>query len=178
VSILSIWHTAKGVSAGEDTGSALRAPAVKEVPGPMKPRTGNDVVDALLYAAHRVRNAADATLRDRGLSLQSYKLMRALEHSDHSMREVSEILHISPRTVTDMADGLETRGLISRGPHPLDRRVTLLHLTEDGGHQLAAAAALAEQSHNGALAGLTQQDQQVLRRLLDRVASAEEARTP
>ena len=63
----------------------------------MKPRTGNDVVDALLYAAHRVRNAADATLRDRGLSLQSYKLMRALEHSDHSMREVSEILHISPR---------------------------------------------------------------------------------
>ena len=144
----------------------------------MKPRTGNDVVDALLYAAHRVRNAADATLRDRGLSLQSYKLMRALEHSDHSMREVSEILHISPRTVTDMADGLEARGLISRGPHPMDRRVTLLHLTSEGGRQLAAAAALAEQSHNGAMASLSHQDQQVLRALLDRVASADEARTP
>jgi DNA-binding MarR family transcriptional regulator len=143
----------------------------------MKPRTGNDVIDALLYAAHRVRNAADATLRDRGLSLQSYKLMRALEHSDHSMREVSEILHISPRTVTDMADGLEARGLVTRGPHPMDRRVTLLHLTEEGGRQLASAAALAEQSHHGAMAGLSQQDQQTLRGLLDRVAPADEPKT-
>jgi DNA-binding MarR family transcriptional regulator len=144
----------------------------------MKPRTGNDVIDALLYAAHRVRNAADATLRDRGLSLQSYKLMRALEHSDHSMREVSEILHISPRTVTDMTDGLESRGLVTRGPHPVDRRVTLLHLTREGGRQLAAAAALAEQSHNGALSGLSRQDQQALRELLDRVAAVEEQKIP
>ncbi len=52
----------------------------------------------------------------------AYKLMRALEDSDQSMREVSEILHVSPRTVTDMIDSLEARGLVARGPHPADRR--------------------------------------------------------
>jgi DNA-binding MarR family transcriptional regulator len=136
----------------------------------MKPRTGNDAIDALLYAAHRVRCAADATLRESGLSLQSYKLMRALENSDRSMREVSEILHISPRTVTDMIDSLEARGMVSRGPHPADRRVTLLHLTADGSSQLAAAAAGAEQASSAAISGISQQDQQALRDLLDRVA--------
>jgi DNA-binding MarR family transcriptional regulator len=136
----------------------------------MKPQTGNDTIDALLYAAHRVRYAADARLRECGLSLQSYKLMRALEHSDRSMREISEILHISPRTVTDMIDSLEARALVARGPHPADRRVTLLHLTPEGSGQLAAAATGAEQASHAAISGLSTKDQQTLRGLLDQVA--------
>jgi DNA-binding MarR family transcriptional regulator len=136
----------------------------------MKPQTGSDVVDAILYAAHRIRTAADARLRQSGLSFPAYKLMRSLEHSDQSMREVSEILHVSPRTVTDMIDGLEARGLVARGPHPADRRVTLLRLTPDGRRQLAAAAALAEESHRAAISGLSPQHQQTLRDLLEQVA--------
>ncbi len=141
----------------------------------MKPQSGNDVVDALLYGAHRVRCAADARLRECGLSLQGYKLMRALEISDQSMREISEVLHISPRTVTDMIDGLEGRGLVARQPHPADRRVTLLHLTADGRHQLGAAAAGAEQASREAVADLSPRDQETLRRLLDRVAPVAQA---
>jgi DNA-binding MarR family transcriptional regulator len=136
----------------------------------MKPQTGHDVVDALLYAAHRVRNAADARLRERGLSLQGYKLMRGLENSDRSMREISEHLHVSPRTVTDMIDGLEARGLVARHAHPADRRVTLVHLTEAGRQQLAAATAGAERTARAAMEGLSEADQQTLRRLLDAVA--------
>jgi DNA-binding MarR family transcriptional regulator len=141
----------------------------------IKPKTGHDVVDALLYAAHRVRNAADARLRESGLSLQGYKLMRALEYSDLSMREISEALHISPRTVTDITDGLEARGLVTRLPHHADRRVTLVHLTETGRSQLAVAAAAAERNARAAVAGLTETEQRTLRRLLDRVAPAGEA---
>jgi DNA-binding MarR family transcriptional regulator len=146
----------------------------------MKPKTGHDVVDALLYAARRIRTSADASLREYGLSLPAYKLLRALENSDYSMREVSEILLVSPRTVTDMIDSLEGRGLVARGPHPADRRVTLLRLTPDGQRQLAAAAALAEQSHRAAMSALSPQDQQTLRELLDKVAPAagEAADTP
>ena len=141
----------------------------------MKPKTGHDVVDAVLYAAHRIRTRADASLREYGLSLPAYKLLRSLENSDQSMREVSEILHVSPRTVTDMIDSLSARGLVARGPHPADRRVTLLSLTPDGRRQLAAAAALAERSHSAAMSGLSSQDQQTLRRLLDQVAPADQA---
>jgi DNA-binding MarR family transcriptional regulator len=136
----------------------------------MKPKTGYEVVDAILYAAHRIRTAADARLRELGLSLPAYKLMRALEHSDQSMRRVSEILHVSPRTVTDMIDGMEGRGLVARGPHPADRRVTLLSLTPDGRALLAASAALADESHRAAISGLSPQDQRALRDLLDQVA--------
>jgi DNA-binding MarR family transcriptional regulator len=139
----------------------------------MKPKTGHDVVDAILHAARRIRTSADASLREYGLSLPAYKLLRALENSDYSMREVSEILLVSPRTVTDMIDSLEARGLVARGPHPADRRVTLLSLTPDGRRQLAAAAALAEQSHRAAMSALSPQDQQTLRGLLDKVAPAD-----
>lgn len=143
----------------------------------IKPRTGHDAVDALLYAAHRVRNAADARLREAGLSLQGYKLMRALEYSDVSMREISEALHISPRTVTDITDGLEARGLVTRLAHQADRRVTLVHLTEYGRQQLAVAAAGAERHARAAVAGLTEAEQQTLRGLLDRVEPAGEAQS-
>ena len=84
-------------------------------------------------------------------------------------------MHVSPRTVTDMIDGLEARGLVARGPHPADRRVTLLRLTPDGRRQLAAAAALAEQSHRAAMSALSPQDQDTLRGLLDQVAVDSEA---
>ncbi|HEY2638656.1 MAG TPA: MarR family transcriptional regulator [Streptosporangiaceae bacterium] len=138
----------------------------------MKPKTGYESVDAILYAARRIRTAADARLRESGLSLSAYQLMRALEDSDQSMREVSEILHVSPRTVTDMIDGLESRGLVARGPHPADRRVTLLRLTPDGRRQLAIAATLAQASDGAAISGLSTEEQQTLRYLLDRVAPA------
>ena len=141
--------------------------------GNIKPQTGHDVVDALLYAAHRVRNAADARLRERGLSLQGFKLMRALENSDLSMREISDALHVSPRTVTGMTDGLEARRLVARHAHPADRRVTLVHLTDEGREQLAAAAAGAERNARAAVSGLSAADQQTLRRLLDQIAPAD-----
>jgi DNA-binding MarR family transcriptional regulator len=141
--------------------------------GDLKPQTGHDVVDALLFAAHRVRNAADARLRERGLSLQGFKLMRVLENSDHSMRQISDALHVSPRTVTDMIDGLEARRLVARRAHPADRRVTLVHLTDKGREQLAAATAGAERTARAAVSGLSPTDQQTLRRLLDQIAPAD-----
>jgi DNA-binding MarR family transcriptional regulator len=141
----------------------------------MKPKTGYDVVDAILFASRRIRTSADAALRESGLSFSSYRLMRALEHSDQSMREVSDILQVSPRTVTDMIDGLEARRLVARLPHPADRRVTLLHLTTDGLRQLATAAALANESYRSAISGLSEPDRRTLRRLLDQVAPAAQA---
>jgi DNA-binding MarR family transcriptional regulator len=135
----------------------------------VRPQTGSDAVDAILYAAHRVRTAADAALREHGLSLSGLKLLTALAGGDRSMREISQVLHVSPRTVTDLIDGLETRGLVARGPHPSDRRITLLHLTDAGARELAAASACAERVAATAIGALDRHEQQTLRGLLDRV---------
>lgn len=142
----------------------------------MRPETGNDVVDAILYAAHRVRTTADAGLRDAGLSLPSYKLLKALADADRGMREISEVLHVSPRTVTDIIDGLEARGLVTRGAHPSDRRVTLLHLTEAGIRQLEGATSGAEQRTDAAIGALSRSEQHTLHRLLERVCPPPERR--
>jgi DNA-binding MarR family transcriptional regulator len=149
---------------------------VDRLTGDIKPQTGHDVVDALLYAAHRVRNAADARLRERGLSLQSFKLLRVIKNSDLSMREISDALHVTPRTVTDMIDSLEARGLVARHSHPADRRVTLVHLTGTGQEQLSAAAAGAERTARAAIEGLSAADQRTLHRLLDAVAAEDPVR--
>jgi DNA-binding MarR family transcriptional regulator len=135
----------------------------------VRPRTGSDAVDAILYAAHRVRTAADAALRDHGLSLPSHKLLRALAGGDRSMREISQVLHVSPRTITDMIDTLEGRGLVARCAHATDRRITLLRLTEAGARELAAAGTAAERVAASAISGLDQDEQHVLQSLLERV---------
>jgi DNA-binding MarR family transcriptional regulator len=137
----------------------------------VRPRTGSDAVDAILYAAHRVRVAADAALREHGLSLPSHKLLRALAGGDRSMREISQVLHVSPRTVTDMIDTLEGRGLVDRCAHATDRRVTLLRLTEAGARELAAAGTAAEHAAAAAISGLDQDEQHVLQSLLERVCA-------
>jgi DNA-binding MarR family transcriptional regulator len=137
----------------------------------MKPETGSDAIDAILLAAHRIRTAADGRLRCQGLSLSGYKALKALALGERSMRELSDLLQVSPRTVTDLVDGLEARGLVARGPHPSDRRVTLLMLTGEGYEALTAARVAAEASGASAIANLSADEQATLQALLERVGA-------
>jgi DNA-binding MarR family transcriptional regulator len=135
----------------------------------VRPRTGSDAVDAILYAAHRIRTSADAALREHGLSLPGLKLLTALAGGDRSMREISQVLHVSPRTVTDMIDTLEGRGLVARCAHATDRRVTLLRLTEAGARELATASTASERVASTAISALDEDEQRTLQSLLERV---------
>jgi MarR family transcriptional regulator, organic hydroperoxide resistance regulator len=49
-----------------------------------------------------------------------------------AMKELGRRMHCDPSFVTLVADMLEKRGLARREPHPADRRVKNLVLTEDG----------------------------------------------
>jgi DNA-binding MarR family transcriptional regulator len=135
----------------------------------VRPRTGSDAVDAILYAAHRIRTSADAALREHGLSLPALKLLTALASGDRSMREISQVLHVSPRTVTDMIDTLEGRGLVARCAHATDRRITLLRLTEAGARELATASTTSERVAATAISALNEDEQRTLQSLLERV---------
>jgi DNA-binding MarR family transcriptional regulator len=46
--------------------------------------------------------------------------------------ELAQLLHIAPRSVTEVVDALETKGLARRSPDPSDRRATLVALTDRG----------------------------------------------
>lgn len=61
------------------------------------------------------------------------RLLMALQcPTGAKMSEVGARLGVTPRNVTKLVDGLEKEGLLTREPHPHDRRVTLLRLTEKG----------------------------------------------
>ena len=135
----------------------------------MRPDTGNEAVDAILHAAHRIRTSIDTDLRSVGLSLPSYKVLRALSQGSRSMGAISEVLRVSPRTVTDLADTLVARDLIARCDHSSDARVTMLRLTPEGTATLAQARAFAEQGHARAVSALSRTEQRTVRHLLERV---------
>lgn len=46
------------------------------------------------------------------------------------MGDLAAKLHVAPRTVTDLVDGLERDGFLHRVPDPRDRRASLLELSE------------------------------------------------
>ena len=135
----------------------------------MRPKTGSDAVDAILYAAQRIRTATDGVLREHGLSLSGLKLLKALGEGDRSMRELSQVLHVSPRTVTDLIDGLEGHGLVTRCAHPSDRRVTMIRRSEAGAVETREASIASERVAAAAISDLSAAEQDTLRQLLERV---------
>ncbi len=48
------------------------------------------------------------------------------------LSDLAETLRIAPRSATEVADGLQERGLVERGRDPGDRRAVLLRPTEEG----------------------------------------------
>ena len=48
------------------------------------------------------------------------------------MKAIAEVLGVTARSVTDMADALVAEGYLARTPDPADRRVVRLELTDAG----------------------------------------------
>lgn len=47
-------------------------------------------------------------------------------------RTLAADMHVTPRTITALVDGLVATGFVTREPHPSDRRATLVTFTERG----------------------------------------------
>ncbi len=61
------------------------------------------------------------------------RLLAALQcQGTRKMSELGEELDVTPRNITKLVDGLEAEGLVTRQPHPTDRRATLVSLTDRG----------------------------------------------
>ncbi len=111
----------------------------------------NGLLERLFELTVRLTDAMDQALADRGLTRARAELIWALRrHSPVTQRELSQALRCTPRNVTDLVDALEAAGLVARGPHPTDRRATLVSLTRPG----KAAAARMQAEYGKLAAGL------------------------
>jgi DNA-binding MarR family transcriptional regulator len=81
----------------------------------------------------QTRQLVVASLSELGLTFPLAHALRLLEPGHpRPMSELAELLVCDASNVTALADRLESKGLAERQPHPGDRRVKALALTEDG----------------------------------------------
>ncbi len=128
----------------------------------------------VLHIAGQARRRWLADLEPYGLSPH---LARALgvvaRRADAPPRlaDLAEWLRISPRSATEVVDGLAERGLVRREPSPTDRRATVVVLT-DAGRDLWQQVRTARSTDDSVFDVLSAADRAALRRLLTTVAAA------
>ena len=90
----------------------------------------------------------DGTLEPLGLNFSRFEALALLHFSRAGslpLGKIGDRLQVHPTSVTNTIDRLEADGLVTRRPHPNDRRTTLAELTSRGRRRVQAAArALAE----------------------------------
>jgi DNA-binding MarR family transcriptional regulator len=77
-----------------------------------------------------------------GLTFARYEALMLLYYSRSGALPMGKIggrLQVHPTSVTNLIDGLERAGYVTRTPHPTDRRTTLGSITEDGRRTAVAA---------------------------------------
>ncbi|MGH3407449.1 MAG: MarR family winged helix-turn-helix transcriptional regulator [Streptosporangiaceae bacterium] len=88
------------------------------------------MVGRLFRLAPRLVEPQDLGARQYGLGFARGRVLWALQESGPVlMRALSQQLGISPRTVTGLIDALEADGWVTRSPHRVDRRATIISLT-------------------------------------------------
>jgi DNA-binding MarR family transcriptional regulator len=87
----------------------------------------------LFTLAALLGHAMDQGLAERGLTRARGEVIWTLQHrGGMTQRELSQALDCSAPNVTGLLDALQAAGFVTRGPHPTDRRATLVELTELG----------------------------------------------
>jgi DNA-binding MarR family transcriptional regulator len=106
-----------------------------------RPRTGDEIVDTLLYVCHRIRhNVNDTLVANVGLTLSRFKVLQLIADEGPSrLRDLADGTDVSARTMTETIDWLERAELVTRTVHPTDRRALLVVLTDAGRDRLNAA---------------------------------------
>jgi DNA-binding MarR family transcriptional regulator len=98
------------------------------------PDDGTAVLGELvLGVARTLRRRFMSALAPWDLSPHQARALRAVCGRDGvRLSELADALRIAPRSATEVADGLQERGLVERSPDPADRRAVLLRPTDAG----------------------------------------------
>ncbi|WP_369069582.1 MarR family winged helix-turn-helix transcriptional regulator [Kineococcus terrestris] len=133
-----------------------------------------EIADALRGLQHRLRHRAHAETGDLGVTPAQARLLRVLGRCERAPRmgELAERLRVAPRSVTDLVDPLEERGLLRREQDPANRRVALVRLTDEGRRVHAELHERARASAATAFEVLDEAERAQLLALLRRVTTA------
>jgi DNA-binding MarR family transcriptional regulator len=93
----------------------------------------DSLAEAVRSVAHQLRRISVESLARWEVSPSQARALRVVtQHGAIRPTELSEHLHIAPRSATEVVDFLEAKGLVERRPDPQDRRATLVAVTDHG----------------------------------------------
>lgn len=91
------------------------------------------LAEAFWTVTRKLRQRSRDALAPLGIAPSHFRAIGVLmRHGTMRLSELSEHLHIAPRSATEVVDALAERGLVERRPDPDDRRATLVALTPQG----------------------------------------------
>ena len=123
--------------------------------------------EAFWSVARKLRETDTETLAPWDITPAQLRALRALKrHGMMRLSELSDHLHIAPRSVTEVVDALESGGLVRRRADLGDRRATLVELTERGVSSLEAIRAARDSEAERMFDRLSQADRVELARIL------------
>ncbi len=123
--------------------------------------------EAFWSVARQLRDTSQETLAPWDITPSSLRALRVLSRRGMMrLSELSDHLHIAPRSTTEVVDALESRGLVQRRSDPGDRRATLVEVTEHGASVLDAIRGARGTEAERVFARLSQTDRAHLARIL------------
>jgi DNA-binding MarR family transcriptional regulator len=123
--------------------------------------------EAFMSVARQLRGSSQEALAPWDINPSHARALRTLSHhGTMRLSQLSDHLHIAPRSTTEVVDALESRDLVRRRPDPDDRRATLVEVTEHGASVLAAIRAARGSQSERIFARLSQEDRAQLERIL------------
>jgi DNA-binding MarR family transcriptional regulator len=78
------------------------------------------------------RDATDSLAREGLTESRAHLLWQLQQRGPCTQRTLAADLHVTPRTITALVDGLVATGFVTRETHPSDRRAALVTFTEQG----------------------------------------------
>jgi DNA-binding MarR family transcriptional regulator len=142
-------RTTLGARLEEDGDGRLFDPALRSrftSEGMRRPRLSRtEAFGAVVVATKILQSILEQRLEPLGLTLQQSRalwIVRSWGGDGPHLRALAEQLHLTPRSVTAIVDGLEAQGLLERIPDPADRRAVTARLTTAGRERCETAIAI------------------------------------
>ncbi|MEU7852636.1 MarR family transcriptional regulator [Nonomuraea sp. NPDC049141] len=124
----------------------------------------------LKHANLRLTQLTGPALEPFGIDGRELAVLHVLDEADPlSQQEAARRLRIDRTTMVALVDALEGKKLVSRRPHPDDRRKNMVELTTRGRDTLRDGGQAVEEAERAFLAKLPADDAVLLRELLDRL---------
>ena len=143
---------------------------MRHQPADDRPAADLDLGDLVMRVARTLRRRGMAAYEPYDLAPHHARALRVVgHHGTVRLGELAQHLRVAPRSVTDVADALETRGLVARSPDPDDRRAQVVALTDEGRALLDRVEQARRTAAEAFFEPLPERDRAALRRILERL---------